>query len=52
MKKLDKPRPCVVRLLGTNMEEARRLLTDSGMPFELRADFAEAASAVVAQVPK
>jgi len=44
--------PVVVRLEGTNVEEAKRVLRDSKMPIHSAADLDEAASQAVAAVSK
>jgi malate-CoA ligase subunit beta len=40
--------PLVVRLAGTNVEEGRRILTDSGLPIVTADTLSEAAERVVA----
>jgi len=42
--------PVIVRLEGTNVEEGRRILADSGIEFETAADLKEAAELVAAAV--
>ena len=42
----DATRPMVVRMLGTNAEEGRRLLSDSGLDIKLVEDLTEAAEAI------
>ncbi len=42
------PVPLVVRLAGTNVEEGRRILTDSGLPIVTADTLSEAAERVVA----
>ena len=44
---LDVQLPVVVRLAGTNVEEGRRILDDSGLPVVRAADLGEAARAAV-----
>ena len=44
---VDAPKPMVVRLEGTQVEEARRLLGDSGLAFDVAGDMDEAARLVV-----
>jgi succinyl-CoA synthetase beta subunit len=44
--------PVVVRLAGTNAEEARVLLKNSGMNFIVAESLKDAAEKVVKQVPK
>ncbi|HEY4354534.1 MAG TPA: ADP-forming succinate--CoA ligase subunit beta [Acidobacteriaceae bacterium] len=47
-KKLDVKLPIVLRLEGTNVEEGRRILAESGLKFEVGATMKEAADLVVA----
>src|SRR3989475_11258617 len=42
------PVPLVVRLAGTNVDEGRRILTDSGLPIVTADTLSEAAERVVA----
>ena len=44
--------PLVVRLEGTNVEEGRRLLAESGLPIVSAADLDDAARQIVALAPK
>ncbi len=44
--------PLVVRLEGTNVEEGRRLLAESGLPIVSAADLDDAAKQIVALAPK
>ncbi len=44
--------PLVVRLEGTNVEEGRRLLAESGLPIMSAADLDDAAKQIVALAPK
>jgi succinyl-CoA synthetase beta subunit len=46
--KMGMPVPMVVRLEGTNVEEARRILADSRLRITMVADLDEAAKAAVA----
>jgi malate-CoA ligase subunit beta len=43
--------PLVVRLAGTNVEEGRRILRESGLPIITADTLAEAAERVVAALP-
>lgn len=43
-------KPVVVRLQGTNMEEARKILQQSNLPFTMDNDLDEAAKKVVALI--
>lgn len=43
--------PVIVRLSGTNVEEGRRILNDSGLPIQTATTLAEAAELSVAAVP-
>ena len=45
-KKVDLSLPMVVRLEGTNVEEGRKILRDSGLKFEVATDFRDAAEKV------
>ena len=45
-KKVDLTLPMVVRLEGTNVEEARKILKESGLKFEVAMDFRDAAEKV------
>jgi succinyl-CoA synthetase beta subunit len=45
-KKVDLSLPMVVRLEGTNVEEGRKILRDSGLKFEVATDFRDAADKV------
>ena len=45
-KKVDLTLPMVVRLEGTNVDEARRILKESGLKFEVAMDFRDAAEKV------
>jgi succinyl-CoA synthetase beta subunit len=47
-KKIEMKLPMIVRLEGTNVEEGRRILKDSGLRFEVAANFREAAQKVAA----
>ena len=49
-KSIDLSVPMVVRLEGTNAVEARKLLADSGMNFEVASSLEEAATKVVNQI--
>ena len=42
--------PLIVRLEGTNVEEGRKILNDSGLKFLVAKDLAEAAALVAGQV--
>jgi len=42
--------PLVVRLEGTNVEEGKRILADSGLPIVAANDLGDAARKIVAQV--
>lgn len=42
--------PLIIRLSGTNVEQGREILANSGLDFEVAKDMAEAAQAVAAQV--
>jgi len=42
--------PVVVRLEGTNVEEGKRILADSGLKIQVGADLEDAARKVVAAV--
>jgi len=42
--------PVIVRLEGTNVEEGRRILAESGLKFETASDLKEAASLVAEAV--
>jgi len=44
------PRPKVVRLEGTNVEQARQLLADSGLPFDVASDMDTAAQLAVERI--
>lgn len=48
--KTEIPVPLIVRLEGTNVEEGRRILEDSGLKFLVAKDMAEAAELVTKQV--
>ena len=45
-KKVDLSLPMVVRLEGTNVEEGRKILRESGLKFEVATDFRDAAEKV------
>jgi succinyl-CoA synthetase beta subunit len=45
-KKVGLKLPMVVRLEGTNVEEGRRILKDSGLAFQVAVDFRDAADKV------
>jgi succinyl-CoA synthetase beta subunit len=45
-KKIDLSLPMVVRLEGTNVEEGRKILRESGLKFEVATDFRDAADKV------
>ncbi len=45
-KKIDLTLPMVVRLEGTNVDEARKILKESGLKFEVAMDFRDAAEKV------
>ncbi len=49
-KSIDMKVPMVVRLEGTNAKEARKLLQESGMNFEVAGSLAEAAEKVVSKI--
>ena len=44
--------PLVVRLAGTNVDEGRRILKESGLPIITAETLAEAADRVVAAIPE
>jgi succinyl-CoA synthetase beta subunit len=44
--------PLVVRLEGTNVEQGRRLLAESGLPIVTANDLDDAAKQIVALAPK
>ncbi len=46
LRKIQLDRPLVIRLDGTNAEEGRRILRDSGIAFDIAATFADAAQKV------
>jgi malate-CoA ligase subunit beta len=48
VREVQVPVPLVVRLAGTNVEEGRRILTDSGLPIVTADTLSEAAEKVVA----
>jgi succinyl-CoA synthetase beta subunit len=48
VKELDVPVPIVIRMEGTNVEEGKRLLQESGLNFATADSMSEAASKVVA----
>ena len=48
--KTEIPVPLIVRLEGTNVEEGRKILEDSGLKFLVAQDMAEAADLVTKQV--
>ena len=43
---------CIVRLAGTNVEEGRRIITESGLPIITADDLGEAAEKAVAAASK
>jgi succinyl-CoA synthetase beta subunit len=45
-KKVDLTLPMVVRLEGTNVDEARKILKESGLKFDVAMDFRDAAEKV------
>jgi len=47
VREVQVPVPLVVRLAGTNVEEGRRILTDSGLPILTADTLSEAAERVV-----
>jgi succinyl-CoA synthetase beta subunit len=47
VKELGVPVPIVIRMEGTNVDEGKRLLRDSGMNFTTADDMSEAAEKVV-----
>ena len=47
-RKIDLRLPLVVRLEGTNVEEGRRILRESGLNFETAASMGEAAQKIAA----
>ena len=47
-RKIDLRLPLVVRLEGTNVEEGRRILRESGLNFETAASMSEAAHKIAA----
>ncbi|XP_034935894.1 succinate--CoA ligase [GDP-forming] subunit beta, mitochondrial [Chelonus insularis] len=49
-KTLEIKKPVLVRLQGTNMIEARKILQESGLPFTMEGDLDEAARKVVAAI--
>ncbi len=49
-KEIDINMPLIVRLEGTNVEEGRKILKDSGLNFSVARDMAEAANMVAQQV--
>ena len=51
-RKLDVKVPIVLRLEGTNVEEGRKILKESGLNFEVAATMKEAAELVVAAAAK
>ena len=48
VKAVTLPVPLVVRLEGTNVDQGKKLLTESKLPIRAAADLAEAAKQVVA----
>lgn len=48
LSKLELALPCVVRLSGTNVDEGRQILEDSGLPIIMAATLSEAAEKAVA----
>jgi succinyl-CoA synthetase beta subunit len=48
VKAVTLPVPLVVRLEGTNVDQGKKLLTESRLPIRAAADLAEAAKLVVA----
>ena len=48
VKAVTLPVPLVVRLEGTNVDQGKKLLTESKLPIRTAADLAEAAKQVVA----
>ena len=50
VKEVDVKVPIIIRLEGTNVEEGRRLLDDSGLTFTVAADMQDAARKVAALV--
>jgi len=44
--------PIVVRMEGTNVEQGRKILRDSGLNFTVAADMKDAAEKVVARAKK
>jgi succinyl-CoA synthetase beta subunit len=51
-RKTDIRVPLIVRLEGTNVEEGRRILQESGLRFLVAGDMGEAAALVTAQVSR
>ena len=49
-KKIDVSVPLVVRLEGTNVEEGRRILSESGLALTVAKEMGDAATKVVAAV--
>jgi succinyl-CoA synthetase beta subunit len=50
--KTEIPVPLIIRLEGTNVEEGRKILEDSGLKFFVARDMAEAAGLVTKQVTR
>ncbi len=51
-RELELDMPLVVRLAGTNVEQGKQLLADSGLPLTPAANLTEAAELIIAQVGK